>query len=258
MNPHELGMISAQRLCDHFRNAMRRKSVSDTLDAFAQLESRFQRLVATIEGSQKFLDDFLVLSRSSEVRSVHISDPQVRCAARLEYLLELAGQHAHAHTEEETLRQIVGSRERGMDLIQVLAHGPDEGMIAGDLAASLNISKSNLSPLLGAFDIHGIVSRTQQGKHVFVKLTPQARSILDLKRTLSEPGIQKKEPPLAQYVIDTVVAHIMNTPYSSGKAAFGVLHHALSELADQSQDPEIAGSFRGAAQQLKHAIGIAL
>src|SRR5690349_4271290 len=120
MKPHELASLSPADLSLTIRRALAEKNAVLAIDAFAQLESRFRRVTGTIEGSQKFLDDFLDLEGSPEIRARHLDDPFIRCTARLEYLLELAGTRARAQTKESVLRQIIASRERGLDLIRAL------------------------------------------------------------------------------------------------------------------------------------------
>jgi DNA-binding transcriptional ArsR family regulator len=177
MNPHEIAALSSTELSTHFRQALAQQNVALALDLFTQVESRFQSYSASKEGSQQFVDEFLALDGSSEVRALHIDNRLQRCVARFEYLMELAGERARMQTSEETLHQIVESRERGRELIEVLGSAPMQGMIASELATKLGISPANLSPLIRLFNIHGIIDKKQMGKNVFLRLTAQGQAL---------------------------------------------------------------------------------
>jgi DNA-binding MarR family transcriptional regulator len=179
MNPYEVVRLAPEELSSFFCSSLIQKDVADLHDAFAELESRFLRVSTDVGGSREFLTAYLPLSGLPEVRAFHIRDPLVECVARMEYLLDLAGDRARAITGEAVLRQIVESRERGFDLIRKLAEAPDEGITAGDLANAMRISPQNLSPLLTDFHASGVIHREKRGKSVFVTLTPEGRALLD-------------------------------------------------------------------------------
>lgn len=266
MDPHELRILSAAELSSLFCTALAQKTVTLANDVFTQLESRFHRLSSTAEGSQEFLEGFLVLAGGPEMRSFHISDPLTKCVARLEYLLDMAGERARAITSESSLRQIVASRERGFDLIRALSSAPEHGFTAGQLAARLRITPQNLSPLIRAFHAHGIVDRTQKGKNTFLKLTTDGRRLL----ASSQLALSARHRPLRVRESADALAHnkwaadlekiiegIRNTPYPSKKAAFGVACHGFAELAKENDDdPERAELFRNIADDLKRTIGV--
>lgn len=176
MTPHDLAAIDPPGLSDFLCAALERQDVDSAKDALAQIESRFHR-------GQRFLDDFLPLAGRAEVRALHLDDPLAQCVARLEHLLELAGDSARVVTEDAILRQIVDSRERGGDLIQALAAAPEQGLTAGELAQRLGITPQNLSPLIAVFHAQGIVNRSRQGKKAFITLTPEGRALLPSPET---------------------------------------------------------------------------
>jgi hypothetical protein len=178
MDPHKLANLPAEELSSFFRDSLAKKKVTDVRDAFTQLESRFLRVAVDLPGSRKFLNSYLPLSGCPEVRPFHITDPLAECVARMEYLLELAGERAREISEEGLLRQIVGSRKRGFDLVRKLATAPEEGFTLDDLAAKMETSSQNLSPLITDFHASGVIHREKQGKSVFITLTPQGRSLL--------------------------------------------------------------------------------
>ena len=190
MNPHDLAGLSPEAISDVFRKSINENELQTAQDAFSELESRFDQLCGSKEGSRQFLNDYLPLTGSPEVRALHIPDPLARCAAKLEHLLELAGMRARAVDEEAILRQIVDSRERGQDLLNALAAASAQGLQAGELASRLKISPQNLSPILSAFHAHGLLDRTRRGRHVYVTLTRRGRSLA------SEP---KTEPVHVEY-----------------------------------------------------------
>jgi DNA-binding MarR family transcriptional regulator len=177
MNPHSLARLSSPDLCAFFSSSLEKRDHAGARDALAQIETRFHRLSLTHSGSRQFLGDFLDLAGRAEVRARHISDPLIECVARLEYLLELAGEHARSLSQEDVLRQIVSSRERGRELMGVLASAPGEGLTNKEIAARLEVSLQNLSPLLSSFHGHGLVDRVKRGSSIFNLLTPQARAL---------------------------------------------------------------------------------
>jgi DNA-binding MarR family transcriptional regulator len=257
MNPHELAAMPAAELASHFRHALAQENRTLVSDAFTQLEWRFQRLTATIEGSQEFLDQFFTLGASAEVRRVHVADPLVRCAARLEYLLELAGERARTVTEATILRQIVESRARGYDMIEALAAAPEAGLTAGKLAKHLRISRSNLSPLIGTFYGYGIIDRKKHGKHVFLTLTPQGRGLLKSR------GKKKWRQNATETVHEIyrkaghqVRNDVLDMPYVEKESILGVLDHALREVAKlhESSAPGPAANIRELGKCLKPPI----
>jgi hypothetical protein len=178
MDPHELAVLTSEKLSSFFSNSLIQKEVGDLHDAFTELESRFLRVAADVSGSRKFLDSYLLLSGRPEVRALHIRDPLAECVARMEYLLELAGERARDISGEAVLRQIVGARKRGFDLIRKLATAPEEGFTLDDLAARMETSPQNLSPLITDFHASGVIHREKRGKSVFITLAPQGRSLL--------------------------------------------------------------------------------
>jgi hypothetical protein len=178
MDPHELAGLASEELSSFFCNSLAKKEVGDLHDAFTELESRFVRVATDVSGSRRFLDAYLPLSVRPEVRALHMRDPLAECVARMEYLLELAGERAREVSGEAVLRQIVGSRKRGFDLIRKLATAPEEGFTLDDLAARMETSPQNLSPLITDFHASGVIHREKQGKSVFITLTPQGRSLL--------------------------------------------------------------------------------
>jgi len=178
MNPDQLARLSALELSERLRKSLREKDLAAARDAFVQIQSRFDRLCGTTEGSRRFLDDFLPLVGKAEVRALHVGDAPTQLVARLEHLLELAGIRARAVTEEAVLRQVVDSRDRGLDLLKALAAAPQQGFRASELAGQLRITPQNLSPLLSAFHAHGLVDRSKRGRHVYVALTRQGRALL--------------------------------------------------------------------------------
>jgi hypothetical protein len=178
MSPHELTTLDPAHLSEVLCAALNGYSIDSARDAFLQIESRFQGLAKTAEGNREFLDAFLPLSGRPEVRSLHLEDALAQCVARLEYLLELAGEGAGAVTDEAILRQIVDSRERGFDLLHALASAPEHGLAAGDLAERLGITPQNLSPLITMFHAQGIVNRSKQGKNAFITLTEAGRALV--------------------------------------------------------------------------------
>lgn len=277
MNPQDLTASSASRLCSYLRRALATKDVDAANDALMQVESRFRRMTVTVKGSEKFLDEFLDLGGSTEVRSLNVGDPFIRCAARLEYLLELAGEQARAHTQEATLRQIVTSRERGFDLIRALAAAPEEGLTASKLATRLRISRSNLSPLIGAFYVHGVINRVQRGKHVFIQLTPQGWGML--RSDTAE--VKDKESSIADEEVFGVlvdgnvineeigsqiwreamreVTHDMRqTPFQSKRGRLGAAQHAMRRVEERicRSNPVAAGILRTFSEEIKRSIGI--
>jgi DNA-binding MarR family transcriptional regulator len=259
MNPHELASLSDTELSSLFYKALLQKAIAPAQDAYTRLESRFHRLTTTAAGSQKFLDEFLALAGRREVRSLHIDDPLARCVARLEYLLELAGERARVQTEEATLRQIVASRERGDAFVQALAAAPPQGFTAGELARKLKVTQQNLSPLIRAFHIHGIIDRRQQGKTAFLKLTPQGRALF-----VSSPARMTNQDPVGRVLGEAVLAVVVDITerprkFSSQKSKLGVAQHALKTVAERhrEENPKAAGLVFGAAEQLKAAMGVA-
>lgn len=275
MNPHELAAMPGAELASHFRYALAQKNQTLVSDAFAQLEWRFQRLTATIEGSQEFLDQFFALRSSPEVRRLHIDDPLVRCAARLEYLLEIAGERARLVTEEAILCQVVESRARGFEIIKVLAAAPEEGWTAGKLAKRLRISRSNLSPLIATFYGYGIIDRRKQGKHVFLTLTVQGHALLDsIEGANGKKKSQKKQygfrmldrnasaaevgPEIVRAALREVANDIRHTPFSSKRSMLGVADHAVRRVEERIRltNPVAAGILRAYAEEIKKSLGI--
>jgi len=59
-------------------------------------------------------------------------------------------------------------------------------MTAGELAKRLRVKPSNLSPLISKFCAHGILARSEQGKHSFLKLTAQGTCFTTAKRAIRE------------------------------------------------------------------------
>ena len=178
MNPHELARLSDHELSDYLLKSLREKDFPASGDCLVQIQARFDRLCATTDGCRQFLGGFLPLAGSPEVRALHPTDKAVEAVARLEHLLELAGIRARRVNDEAVLRQIVDARERGMDLLRVLAAAPRGGLAAGELATRLKISAQNLSPLLSDFHAHGLVDRMRQGRNIYVTLTRQGRTLL--------------------------------------------------------------------------------
>jgi DNA-binding transcriptional ArsR family regulator len=238
--------MPAAELASHFRHALAQKDLTLISDTFAQLEWRFLRLTATVEGSQEFLDQFFALGASPEVRRLHIDDSRVRCAARLEYFLELAGERARAVTEESLLRQVVESRARGFELIKALATAPQEGLPAGILAKRLRISRSNLSPLIGTFYGYGIIDRRKQGKHVFLSLTLYGRALLGRRETEAVNEIYRRAGLRARN-------DVLHMPFSGKESILGVLEHALREEAERqrARDPQGAANILALGKNLK-------
>jgi DNA-binding MarR family transcriptional regulator len=272
MNPHQLEALSAGELSAEFRSALSARNVPRALDAFTQLESRFQRLTATIEGSQKFLDQFLLLGGSPEVRALHMDDACARCANRMEYLLELAGEHARSQTIETTLRQIVATRERGHDLLKALSLAPKQGLTAGQLAQKLRVKPSNLSPLIGKFSVHGIIDRSEQGKHSFLKLTPQGRALLEpveveengngtaVEREFAfNTGIEENQGEIFLEAMRQAVHDVRNTPFQSKKGILGAAEHGLRRVEEQYKlsNPVAAAALGNLRNELRQAISIA-
>ena len=124
MNPYEVVRLTPEGLSSFFCTSLIQKNVADVHDAFMEIESRFLRVSTDVSGNREFLTAYLPLSGLPEVRAFHIRDPLVECVARMEYLLDLAGDRARAVTGEAVLRQIVESRKRGLDLIRNLATVP--------------------------------------------------------------------------------------------------------------------------------------
>jgi len=178
MNPYEVVRLTPEGLSSFFCTSLIQKNVADVHDAFMEIESRFLRVSTDVSGSREFLTAYLPLSGLPEVRAFHIRDPLVECVARMEYLLDLAGDRARAVTGEAVLRQIVESRKRGLDLIRNLATVPEAGITAEDLAKAMGISAQNLSPLLMDFHASGVIYREKRGKSVYITLTPQGRALL--------------------------------------------------------------------------------
>ena len=178
MSPDDISRLTAPKLGALFCKALETKDIELAQDCILYIESRFLREGASITGSRQFVEDFLPVAGWKQVRALRQNDPLVRSVAQLEYLLELAGDHARTVSEEDILRQVVDSRERGRDVIEALADAPGAGYSTKDLAAKLGTSAPNLSPILSLLHAHGVLDRTKQGKHVFNTLTPRGRSLL--------------------------------------------------------------------------------
>lgn len=259
MNPNQLDAMSASELSEHFRWALQERRIAQAQDALAQLQSRFQRLTATIRGSQEFLDDFLPLGGSSEVRSLHISEPLAACITRLECLLELAGERARVQTEEATLHQIVASRERGLDLIRALSVTPNRrGLTAGELAVRLEVSPSNLSPLIRAFHVHGIIDRCQHGKNVFLKLTPQGRALVNLAPVVNGKHVEESGREVLREAMREVVRDMLDTPFPSKRGILGAAEHGLRRVEEQYRvsNPMAAAILGAFREEIKRSMGI--
>lgn len=179
MNPHDLARLTAEELSSFFCNSLVKKDVADLHDAFMELESRFLRVSADVGGCRDFLDAHLPVSGRPEVRAVHISDPLVECVARMEYLLDLAGDRARDVSDPAVLRQLVESRKRGPDLIRKLATAPEEGLTLEQLAAKMETTSQNLSPLVMVFHASGVIYRQKRGKSVYITLTEKGRALLE-------------------------------------------------------------------------------
>jgi DNA-binding transcriptional ArsR family regulator len=203
MSPHELARVSPHQLSEFLRKSLMDKDYSSAADAFTQIESRFEQGCSTMDGSRTFVDDFLPLADSPEIRALHVGEVPVRLAARLEHLLELAGTRARAVTDDAVLRQIVDARDRGMDLLKVLAAAPKYCLIAGELAKRLAITPQNLSPLLSAFHAHGLVDREKRSRNVFVTLMRQGRALLP--ETEVQPAVREEVEP--RFLHEPLVAH---------------------------------------------------
>ena len=191
MSPHELTALSAEELSTFFFNSLIQNQIADLRDALGEIECRFLRMSADARGSSDFLDAFMPLSGRAEVRAMHIYDPQVRSVERLEHLLDLAHQCASAKDAQAVLRQIVGSRKRGFDLVRLLADAPEEGFQIKVLSGKMKISHSNLSPLITDFHASGVIHREASGSSAYVRLTPQGRALLGAAKpappTVAEP-----------------------------------------------------------------------
>jgi hypothetical protein len=178
VSPHALLALAPADLGTALCNALTTQDLDSARDAFVQVESRFHSLCATPDGSQQFLDQFLPVTDQPEIRALRVADPLVQIVDRLEHLLDLAGERARVTTDAAILHQIVESRERGADLLRILATAPQQGLNAGDLAKRLEITPQNLSPLLATFHAHGIIERTKRGRHVFNTLTAHGGALL--------------------------------------------------------------------------------
>jgi DNA-binding MarR family transcriptional regulator len=248
MNPHELAVLSSQELSYNFRQALSRHDVALVLDIFTQVESRFQKYITSKEGSQKFVDEFLALCGSAEVKGLHVENQLQQCITRLEYLLELAGELARAQTSEETLLQIVESRERGPELIEVLGHAPMQGMIASELAEKLGISQPNLSPLIRLFSVEGIIDKRQIGKNVFLRLTGQGRGVLQRIKPAEQnifalvPSTSRQQgenllpsglPRLFSKLMIKVAHDVRDAQFVTDKAIAGIFRHSLDNMAEE-------------------------
>jgi DNA-binding transcriptional ArsR family regulator len=274
MNPHEIAALSSTELSTHFRQALAQQNVALALDLFTQVESRFQSYSASKEGSQQFVDEFLALDGSSEVRALHIDNRLQRCVARFEYLMELAGERARMQTSEETLHQIVESRERGRELIEVLGSAPMQGMIASELATKLGISPANLSPLIRLFNIHGIIDKKQMGKNVFLRLTVQGQALrktiesTDMGTFTLMSSIRETDENLPPEQLLAISRELMlrvacgardavwDVQIRSDKAVAGIIRHTLDRLAEQyyQQDRKIAWWITTMADEFRKTI----
>lgn len=179
MNPYQYRNLGADELSACFLKAIEAKDVATAQEALAQIESRFQQSTSA-EKSQQFVDDFMSLVGSIELRPLHESNKLAQCASRVGYLVELAEERALAPTEEDNLRQIAAAAEGGFALIKVLANAPEEGLSGDALAQGINsaeetdLTKRDLLPLICLFGIHGIVSQNNE----LVKLTDRGRAVL--------------------------------------------------------------------------------
>jgi DNA-binding transcriptional ArsR family regulator len=274
MNPHEIAALSSTELSTHFRQALAQQNVALALDLFTQVESRFQSYSASKEGSQQFVDEFLALSGSGEVRTLHIDDRLEQCVARFEYLMELAGERARTQSSEETLHQIVESRERGRELIEVLGSAPMQGMIASELATKLGISPANLSPLIRLFNIHGIIDKKQMGKNVFLRLTVQGQALrktiesTDMGTFTLMSSIRETDENLPPEQLLAISRELMlrvacdardavwDVQIRSDKAVAGIIRHTLDRLAEQyyQQDRKIAWWITTMADEFRKTI----
>jgi DNA-binding MarR family transcriptional regulator len=182
MTPHELAALPPAGLADVFRNGLKQKDLSLVEDAFTQLETRFRRMSVNSQGSREFLDQFLNLAACPEVRAVRTRDPFLRIIERMEYLLEVAGDLARAITEEVFLRQVVDSRERGRDIVSALLASEASPPTLGELAAQLETTPQNLSPVIRAFKAQGIVEGSNHGRNVYLKLTQIGSALFTEKK----------------------------------------------------------------------------
>jgi DNA-binding transcriptional ArsR family regulator len=205
---------------------------------------------------------------------LHIDNRLQRCVARFEYLMELAGERARMQTSEETLHQIVESRERGRELIEVLGSAPMQGMIASELATKLGISPANLSPLIRLFNIHGIIDKKQMGKNVFLRLTVQGQALrktiesTDMGTFTLMSSIRETDENLPPEQLLAISRELMlrvacdardavwDVQIRSDKAVAGIIRHTLDRLAEQyyQQDRKIAWWITTMADEFRKTI----
>jgi len=181
--------------------------------------------------------------------------------------MELAGERARMQSSEETLHQIVESRERGREMLQVLEEAPVQGFTASELAGRMKISPSNLSPLIRLFYVHGVIDRNKLGKNAFLQLTQEGRAVLNLYRSadaakelLDQRGKKESiaEEKIFQKAISEVLRDILDTPFRSKRAILGAAKHGICRIEEQYRvsNPTAAELLHALGEEINHSMGI--